>query len=382
VRPDKRLRALFVFDEAHAFSARLLTELLAEGRKFGIGVVVASQYPERLEPELRAAAAGAAGTHLVFRVPPASARTVGGWIGMTPRAAEAVLPSLPVGRAVVATAGEPAELVTGAPLPGASGAPWASCVAATALECTDATSADPIGPVDAIDDTILLELVGQEAAGRPVGEPELLVALARREFDPVAPEAARREVAELLARGWIDRDGGRLRATAAGARRLGIGAPTGATTESAEHRALLVEALRVFARRGLRMEILRQGRFDTRLPDAVVAIAPRPSAEAAPADVWRSLDARRATWAWRFFRGRHVHVEAEVSGAERRDRIRRGLAKADRSGAYALFLVADARRARRVRAALLDAGAYPARAQVWTLARARSAGAAAQPLRP
>ncbi|MCI4355324.1 MAG: hypothetical protein L3K06_08185, partial [Thermoplasmata archaeon] len=191
-----------------------------------------------------------------------------------------------------------------------------------------------------------------------------------------------RVLAALTARGWVDHEGRALRATPAGARRFGIGASTGSASESAEHRALLVEALRIFARRGLRMEILRQGRFDTRLPDAVVPIVPRWSRDLSPESVWRTLEARRSTWGWRYFHGHNVHVEAEVSGAERRERIRRGLAKAEHRGAFALFLVADARKARRVRGVLELAAAFPERAMVWTLPRARAPGDPAQGLRP
>jgi Type IV secretion-system coupling protein DNA-binding domain len=382
VRRGKRLRALFVVDEAHAFSARLLTEMLAEGRKFGIGVVIASQYPERLEPELRAAAAGAAGTHIVFRVPPAAARDVGSWIGMTPTAAVELLPALPVGQALAVRSGEPARFLSGEPLPRDPRAAWASRVDATALAYLDSEMGTSVDEPDAIGDMLLLELVGRDGADGSADESEVLSALARREVDPIDPEVAARELARLAGRGWVERTAGRVRSLPAGERRLGIGAPTGAVTESAEHRALLVEALRVLARRGLRLEILRQGRFDTRLPDAVVAIVPRPSPDASPETVWRTLESRRTGWGWRFFHGRNVHFEAEVSGAERRERIRRGLHKAERRGAFALFLVADARRARRVRAVLVDEGVFPHRAQVWTLPKARPAGPPQQPLRP
>jgi len=376
-RSEKRLRALFVFDEAHAFSARLLTELLAEGRKFGIGVVIASQYPERLEPELRQAAAGAAGTHVLFRVPAASARTLGAWVGLTPTAAGEILPALPVGRALSVTAGAPATFLSGEPLPRAPRGAWESRVEATARGFAEGEGRE-VGTIsDGVTDAVLLELVGRERSGGPLEEGALLAALAARELDPIDPESTRRSLAQLVGRGWVGRESGRLFATEAGARRFGIGAPTGAVTESAEHRALLVEALRIFAGRGLRLEIVRQGRYDTRLPDGVVPIVPRSAPDAPPEAVWRSLEARRGTWAWRFFRGRNVYVEAEVSGAERRERIRRGLAKAERHGAFALFLVADARRARRVRTVLVAEGAWPDRAQVWTLPKARPPGAGA-----
>ncbi|MFI5038209.1 MAG: helicase HerA domain-containing protein, partial [Solirubrobacterales bacterium] len=52
-----------VVDEAQALSPRLLSEILSEGRKFGVGLVLATQYPERLSPELRSGAAVRAGFH-------------------------------------------------------------------------------------------------------------------------------------------------------------------------------------------------------------------------------------------------------------------------------------------------------------------------------
>ncbi|MCI4339935.1 MAG: type IV secretion system DNA-binding domain-containing protein [Thermoplasmata archaeon] len=371
-RSGKRLRALFVFDEAHAFSARLLAELLAEGRKFGIGVVLATQFPERLDPELRAAAAGAVGTHVIFRVPSPSARVAGAWAGLSPETASTVLPALPVGHAVRSTGGGAPSYLVGSPLPTAPRASWDAAVASTSLEFTSGERGWDRAEGDRIGEAILLELVGAEARGEPMGEAELLRAFGAGAVDPIDPESLRRSLGRGIALEWVARDGRGLRLTEVGAHRLGIGAATGATTESAEHRALLVEALRIFARHRLRLEILRQGRFDTRLPDAVLRIVAPIGPDTSPADAWKALEGRRSSWAWRFFGGRHVHVEAEVSGAERRERIRRGLDKAARRGAFALFVVADARKARRVRSVLADAELFPHSAQVWTLPKARS----------
>ena len=358
-RQGQRLRVLFVFDEAHAFSPRLLTELLADGRKFGVGVVIASQYPERLDPELRAAAAGAAGTHVVFRVPAAAARTLGSWVGLSAEVAEELLPALPVGQALERSGGGALQLRTtdGPPLsaPGA----WPEAVDRTSVEFAELEEGIDGGDPEGVDEAILFELVAGARNGPSPSEEVVVAALADRSTDPVPAAVARSGLARLTARGWVERVEGRFRLTDAGERRLGLNAPSGAVSESTEHRALLAEAARILARRGLRLEIVRQGRFDTRLPDGLVDIAPRPAPDLAPGLLWRSLEVRRSEWGWRFFGGRHVHVEAEVSGAERRERILRGLEKALRRGAYALFLVADDRRARRVRAVLLDRGVYP-----------------------
>jgi hypothetical protein len=56
-----------------------------------------------------------------------------------------------------------------------------------------------------------------------------------------------------------------------------------------------------------------------------------------------------------------------VSGALRSERIRHGWEKARARGAFVLFVVSDAARARRVRATLENAEVGRDRAQVWTL---------------
>jgi hypothetical protein len=86
-----------------------------------------------------------------------------------------------------------------------------------------------------------------------------------------------------------------------------------------------------------------------------------------PADLAAEVERARQGWAWRFFHGRDVYVEAEVSGALRPERVRHGVRKALRRGAFVLFVVGDARRARRVRSVLRAMGLGVDRAQVWTL---------------
>ncbi|HLY77260.1 MAG TPA: hypothetical protein VKT21_05195, partial [Thermoplasmata archaeon] len=183
-------------------------------------------------------------------------------------------------------------------------------------------------------------------------------------FDPVLGL----QVLEALQhRGWVHSAGTGLFLSPAGADRVGLTARTGARPESAEHRALLVAALRVFARHHERLEVLRQGRFDTRLPDGRVLVLPTEHRRWSPAELSRYLDRRRGDWLWRAFGGRDVYVEAEVSGATRRERIERDWAKAREAGAYLLCLVGDAGRARSVRRYLVRAEVPRARATVWTL---------------
>src|SRR4029077_6400878 len=54
---------LFALDEAQAFGPTLLSEIVSEGRKFGVTALLATQFPDRLPEPLRGAAAGSAGIH-------------------------------------------------------------------------------------------------------------------------------------------------------------------------------------------------------------------------------------------------------------------------------------------------------------------------------
>jgi DNA helicase HerA-like ATPase len=368
-RPDGP-GVVLVFDEASAISPRLLSEILAEGRKFGVGALLATQYPGRLAPEARAAAEGAAGTHVVFRVPAPVARFTAEWAGLD-RSSEPILESLPDGVALVVRSGDGGgrgTLVVARRPPDGSEA-WDRAVDRTAGEHAEPDDDLPGGPSNGIE-SLLLALAGGSA------EPAEWVARAARiagtASDPAALVAT---VGLVTGRGWAEGRDGRYHLTEAGARYLGVGAPTGATTESAQHRALLFTAFAIFAKRGARLEFVRQGRYDRRLPDGVVRQLPPVVGTLPPAELARRIDQARSGWAWRFFDGRDVDVEAEVAGAMRPDRIRRNLEKARSRNCFALFLVADPVRARRIRAVLLGEGAGRRDAQVWTLPR----GGAASP---
>jgi len=58
---------LLVVDEAHLFASGMLPRILTEGRKFGIGVVLAHQNIEQLTDQLREAAMAATSTVVAFR---------------------------------------------------------------------------------------------------------------------------------------------------------------------------------------------------------------------------------------------------------------------------------------------------------------------------
>jgi hypothetical protein len=72
VETNRRLFTIFC-DEVQNLAENDLSTILAEGRKFGVGLIAAHQYFEQLSPELRAALL-AAGTHVLFRVSTSDAR--------------------------------------------------------------------------------------------------------------------------------------------------------------------------------------------------------------------------------------------------------------------------------------------------------------------
>jgi hypothetical protein len=67
---------LLVADEFGAFVTPSFTTMLGEARKFGLSLVLAHQHLGQLDPELRAALLGNAGTRIVFAVGPEDAATL------------------------------------------------------------------------------------------------------------------------------------------------------------------------------------------------------------------------------------------------------------------------------------------------------------------
>lgn len=84
-RAHPRTPHLLIVDEAHLFASGLLPRLLAEARKFGLGVVLAHQHLEQLTPHLREAALATTSNVVVFRSGPREAATavtrLGAWAG-------------------------------------------------------------------------------------------------------------------------------------------------------------------------------------------------------------------------------------------------------------------------------------------------------------
>jgi hypothetical protein len=372
---------LVVLDEVQGFSPRLVAEVLAESRKYGLRVIVATQYPERLAPEVKSAAAGASTQFVSFRVPPPAAEEAGAWLGLERTAARSTLPELPPGRGIEIDP-ETGRLAAVAPersLPFDMDRAWSDVVDRTRAlvgAVPDARNSEP-GPAV---ERLLLAVLGAEDRGAPLA-PGAVPDAAEALPGPALDRATLAETwTALVRRGWVAEAMGAVRLTEAGARAVGLTVPTGAVRETAEHRRLLMHAFRVFARRGYRLDILRQGRFDTTLPDARFRQLPAEPSAALPRDLADELDRARTGWAWRYFGGRDVDVEAEVSGATRVDRVRHACAKAERRGAVVLFVVGNPAHARRIRANLARLGIGRDRAIVWTL---RSPlGPPAPPVRP
>lgn len=59
---------VLVIDEFASFATQSFAELLSEGRKFGLGLIMAHQYLAQLDDDLRAAVVGNAGTFVAFRL--------------------------------------------------------------------------------------------------------------------------------------------------------------------------------------------------------------------------------------------------------------------------------------------------------------------------
>jgi hypothetical protein len=361
---------LLVLDEVHGFSPRLVAEVLAESRKFGVRAIVATQYPERLAPEVRSAAAGASTHFVAFRVPPPSAAEAGSWLGLDRPTAERLLPVLPPGRGVELDPETgtlhplaPAPLVDPRPGPG-----WSEVVARTRSAYGSPGGFEAGVPAgDAATERLLLAVLAAEEEGHPLDAGGVVPAALALPGAPVDGATLADGWETILRREWVTAPDQRCHLSAAGARWLGLGTPTGAARETAEHRRLLLRTFRIFARRGYRLEILRQGRFDTTLPDARFRQLSTPGNRGVPVELAREVDRARLGWAWRFFGGRDVHVEAEVSGALRPERVRHGWSKVAGRGGFVLFVVGDPVRARRVKSVLERLGVGRDRAQVWTL---------------
>lgn len=76
--PENRRRPFFLFvDEFQSFTTLAFANMLAELRKFGVGVTVGHQYLHQLDPDIRHAVMGNAGTLISFRLGATDAPLIG-----------------------------------------------------------------------------------------------------------------------------------------------------------------------------------------------------------------------------------------------------------------------------------------------------------------
>ena len=72
--PEQERRPFFVYvDEFQNFTTLAFVNMLSELRKFGVGLTLAHQHMHQLEPDIRSAVLGNAGTLISFRVGPEDA---------------------------------------------------------------------------------------------------------------------------------------------------------------------------------------------------------------------------------------------------------------------------------------------------------------------
>ncbi len=71
--PSTRRPFFLYLDEFHSFTTLMLANMMSELRKYGVGLVLAHQYLHQLDPDIRHAVLGNAGTLISFRVGPEDA---------------------------------------------------------------------------------------------------------------------------------------------------------------------------------------------------------------------------------------------------------------------------------------------------------------------
>ena len=71
--PNERKPFLVYLDEFHNFTTLMLANMMSELRKYGVGLTLAHQYFHQLDPDIRHAVLGNAGTLISFRVGPEDA---------------------------------------------------------------------------------------------------------------------------------------------------------------------------------------------------------------------------------------------------------------------------------------------------------------------
>ncbi len=341
------VRALLVLDEAQSYAPSLLRTLVEEGRKFGVGVVMATQSLSHLEEGLGRGTLANVQTLFVLRTPAEEAPRLSTLLGLVARAGpippmrmEEDLTILPTHMAWVRGEGmtQPQLWMFPPPEP-VSSVSWQELSDRSAQEFCPSRGEGTASP-----ESLLLKIAA--SGGNPHG----------REL-PGAEGALRR--------GWIHRtQTGSWDLTEAGWARLGLSPDSGAPRESEEHRQLVAIAFRIFARHALRLILPRQGGFERTQPDAWIPLPPTPEGGGDPSSGSAGEGLR---WLLRLGHGRPIFVEAEVSSLRDPRRLARTWQKAQRAGAHLLLLTGTSAGGKRLRRFLRTMGATPRDATVWVL---------------
>jgi hypothetical protein len=345
--PD-RLRSLFILDESHLLSPRLLGTMVREGRKFGVGLLLATQGAGDGPHGVEGGPWSEVGTVVGLRMAPGPARQVLPWLaprlplhaGSRP-AAEFVgaLARLPRHTAYLREVGEdvPRLVVLPGPTP-----PSPARGARRSPVPPPGPSPSPAGPRPPEPEAEEIDGLLGILAGRPPPDPR----------PAWWRQGERRGFLEALPTGGFG-------LTEAGWGRLGWRGNTGAPRESFEHLRLLRDAFTLLAYRGLALEMPRQGGFERRLPDARW----RRRAGGAP----RSTPGDGRALAGPLDGAQELHLEVEVSSLEDPRRLARSWEKAQEQGAHLLWVAGTSGGGERLRAFLRKRGAGRREATVWVL---------------
>lgn len=361
------LRALLLLDEVQNFAPQLVRGILETGRKFGIATVLATQSPERLDDLPGSANLGSVGTVLMLRMAqPAAQRALNMMVERDiptseRRELERAISTLPDHTALVREHGKVEIEAWNLPPPArADMARWEDASEASTTEFGSQEEELTSGAKDA--------------------EGRLLMMIASGSFPTGAHARVGEQVEKALSlasrRKWVETgEGGELRLTNAGWARLGAREETGAPKESDEHRRLIADAFRIFARHGVRLDIPSQGRFDVRVPDAIARILPDSDlARTSLTELGKAIHLAEGTWLWRLGRGKNVHIEAEVTSVDHPERLMRSLSKGERARAHVLFITGTSLGGRKIRDFLDGRGVGPEHATVWVLREAAFRG--------
>jgi type IV secretory pathway TraG/TraD family ATPase VirD4 len=80
--PEEQRSDFLVYgDEFQSYTTLAITNVLAELRKYGVAIVLANQYPNQLDTEVKSAILGNIGTLVCFRVGASDGSTLGKELG-------------------------------------------------------------------------------------------------------------------------------------------------------------------------------------------------------------------------------------------------------------------------------------------------------------